>query len=72
MSQCKECSNVKPDDHGGWQCIKGDCRRKFLPLDSITDRLEDVLKARGAQISIVGNLLTAVIKLSPEELDNHE
>ena len=61
--ECK-CQTVKRYDDS-YQCMI--CRRKFLPADSVTGYIEDVLKARGAQISIVGDLLTAVIKLTKGE-----
>ena len=63
MIECN-CQTVKRyDDHH--QCLL--CRRRFVPADSVTSHIEDVLRARGAQISIVGDLLTAVIKLTKGE-----
>ena len=32
MTEC-ECLKVQPLGDGVWQCIMGDCRRKFIPAD---------------------------------------
>jgi len=65
MGKCK-CETVKRyDDY--WQCLRGDCRRKFMPSDMIPEIFEQGMKDKKAQASVMGDLLIVVMPV-PEEM----
>lgn len=66
MSECK-CDNITRygDKH---QCIKGECRKEFIPADAVDAVFTQWLDDRTAHVSVTGNMMIIVMKLEKEEI----